>query len=132
MNLNKILIVDDDRINNLICEKVIKRQFPNVEIHFADNGEDGLGLFMEWDIFNQTMPDLILLDINMPVMDGWDFLSKIDDRFKHRFSKLPIVMLSSTIDPNDKKRAMNNPWVRSFLSKPLTRDKLMHTVEQLG
>lgn len=131
MTPDKILIIDDDRINNLICETVIKRQFPEAKIHFAENGQDGLGLFLEWDIFNQGLPDLILLDINMPVMNGWEFLDKIDQRFKDRFSNLPIIMLSSTIDPKDKKRALNNAWVRSFLSKPLTKDKLLALIEEL-
>jgi len=131
MNPKKFLIIDDDRINNLICDTVIKRQFPNAEIHFAENGEDGLGLFLEWDIFNQNLPDIIFLDINMPVMNGWEFLNRIDQRFKSRFTTLPIVMLSSTIDPADEKRALNNPWVQKFLSKPLTAEKLNQLVETI-
>jgi CheY-like chemotaxis protein len=116
----------------LICETVIKRQFPQTDVHFAENGEDGLGLFLEWDIFNQNMPDIIFLDINMPVMDGWEFLNKINERFANRFPDLPIVMMSSTIDPNDQKRALNNRWVQLFLSKPLTVEKLMLTIKELG
>lgn len=126
MDRKKILVIDDDRVNNLICKTVINRQFPEAEICFAENGQDGLGMLLQWEIFNQTMPNLVLLDINMPIMDGWEFLDRFNERFGESDFRPNIVMLSSTIDPNDEKRARQNPWIKEFISKPFTTVKLIN------
>lgn len=125
-----ILCVDDDPITLMLCKMVVKKSEFSKEIVTAQNGEDALHYFDELKLNNlgaeiKNYPTLILLDLNMPVMGGWEFL----DRFSNKeyypiFNKTKIIVLSSTIDPQDIERSKTYPMVADFLSKPITKDML--------
>ena len=72
-----------------------------------------------------NVPDLILLDLNMPEMDGWVFLSLLEERK----IDVDVVIISSTIDPSERARAHDFKSVKDFLTKPLTYDKIKHLVD---
>jgi CheY-like chemotaxis protein len=109
----KILIVDDDEIFRLTASITLKRAFPDSEVLFAKHGEEAL------DVIDNTMPSLILLDLNMPIMDGWEFLEATN-----LIELAPIYIMSSSIDPRDKQKALNNPKVKGFIEKPLDESKI--------
>ncbi|UZR99228.1 response regulator [Chondrinema litorale] len=112
--INKILLIDDDDIFRLTASKILKKVYPQLEIFSAKNGEEALNQLIEKPIDL----DLILLDINMPIMNGWEFLDAYASKeFKN---EIPIYVLSSSIDPNDKEKADNNPKVIGFIEKPLS------------
>lgn len=122
--LNLILFVDDDPITLMLCKKVINKASFSNEITTAKNGEEALNYFdsikknQEKEI--QKVPELIFLDLNMPVMGGWEFLECFSSSKYIDFNTTKIVILSSTIDPEDLNKAKKYPFVIDFLPKPIT------------
>lgn len=128
--LDLILCVDDDPITLMLCKKVIcKTTFSN-EIITAKNGEEALHYFdavkTEAQIStSKKQPQLIFLDLNMPVMGGWEFLDCFSSTLYSEFNTTTkVVILSSTIDPEDLEKAKTYPMVIDFLSKPITLSML--------
>lgn len=115
---NLIVLVDDDPINNLINKRLISKLDLSPAVMDFLEAEKALE-FISKDGIKNT---LILLDINMPVMNGWDFLYKYAELEKKRNDK--IVMLSSSIDHQDIKKSKDFSYVKGFIEKPLTREKL--------
>lgn len=124
MNL-KTLIVDDDKLTQLIHKKVLERAAiaDNPEV-FSD-GEKALN-FLTSNYCRNTRY-LILLDINMPVMDGWQFLEEISERFSA--SNIHVVMVSSSVYGSDRARASTYKPVLNFMEKPLSADALQRVKE---
>ena len=107
---------------------MIERNFSK-NIYSAINGEDALKFFdnliNKQDSEIKDFPQLIFLDLNMPVMNGWEFLSVFSkNQYLENFSKTKVVVLSSTIDPNDIEKSKEYPMVVEFLSKPITTEIL--------
>lgn len=127
--LDKILCVDDDPITLMLCKKVVERVAFAKEVITVNNGEEALlyfdNLIKERKV-NETSayPKLVLLDLNMPIMDGWEFLEcYIKKEYDKLFSSTRFIVLSSSIDPNDINRAKTYPVI-GFLSKPITKEML--------
>ena len=126
--LDRILCVDDDPITLMLCKKVIiKSSFSN-EIITAQNGEEALIYFntiRHTQTKSNEQPQLIFLDLNMPVMGGWEFLDHFSSpEFSEFNTTVKVVVLSSTIDPEDLEKTKQYPIVIDFLSKPITRAML--------
>lgn len=122
--LDQILCVDDDPITLMLCKKVIiKASFSN-EIITSQNGEEALHYFNTLKYANTEQlkkhPQLIFLDLNMPVMGGWEFLDHFNSEAFSEFKNIKIIVLSSTIDPEDMAKSKTYPMVIDFLSKPIT------------
>ena len=128
--LNKILCVDDDAITLMLCKKVIERVAFANEVLTAKNGEVAINYFNElapkYQIDqNVTYPKLIFLDLNMPIMNGWEFLDNyLQNSYQDLFPEAKVIVLSSTIDPQDVLKAKSYPMVIDFLSKPITKEML--------
>jgi CheY-like chemotaxis protein len=120
--LDRILCVDDDPITLMLCRKVIEKAMFSKITDSAQNGEDALHYFDRLITENDTSyPQLILLDLNMPVMGGWEFLDNFSkDIYSNFFSETKVIVLSSTIDPHDIDKSKNYPMVIDFMSKPIT------------
>ena len=111
----RILLVDDDPIFLTLAELAIKKERTNVEIFKAFNGEEAI------DFLSKAEVDTIFLDLNMPVMNGWEFLEEFASSGNNSNK---IYILTSSIDPSDRKRAEENPLVSSMLEKPLNKEKI--------
>lgn len=128
--LNKILCIDDDPITLMLCKKVISKSEFSSEIDSAHNGEEALEYFdnlrTEKDSNNEiNPPELIFLDLNMPIMNGWEFLDIFTkNNYTISFPETKVIVLSSTIDPKDIEKSKSYPMVINFLSKPITREML--------
>ena len=115
-----ICIIDNDPIYRLITRKLIEKSNLFSEMTFYSNGEEGLhGL-----THTENLPDIILLDIEMPVMDGWDFLDEFNQLKTSIHKDIKIYVVSSSILNEDKGKTSNYPWVSGFISKPLDLEKL--------
>lgn len=123
--LDQILCIDDDPITLMLCKKVIiKASFTN-EIFTFQNGQEALQYFNTIKYSNDKdkpslKPELIFLDLNMPVMGGWEFLDHFITPEYSEFHSIKVIILSSTIDPEDMEKSKNYPMVMDFLSKPIT------------
>lgn len=114
-----IILVDDDPINNLINKRLISKMDVAEKVEEFLEAEKALQKLKQMDSNEKV---LILLDINMPVMNGWDFLNFYHANFTDRNDK--IIMLSSSIDFQDRLKANSYTCVNGFIEKPLTPDKL--------
>ena len=124
--IKNLLCVDDDDIAQFYIHSIIE------DIDFIENNEsvyDGQKAIEFFDQLIQVetptnIPELILLDINMPIMDGWEFLQIFSKKFKTRFSEVKIAIVSSSVNPADFEKAKEFPFVIDFISKPITAEIL--------
>lgn len=112
----RILIIEDDEITNFISKSTLEKYgFKNVIV--ALHGQKGL------DILNTSAcPDIILLDINMPVLDGWDFLEAKERQ--HLCANVPIIITTSSGRPEDRLMASKFNNILEYMEKPIDFDKL--------
>lgn len=126
--LDKIFCVDDDAITLMLCKKVIERVSFAKEIITAQNGEEAFAYFKRLASEHETTldyPKLTLLDLNMPIMNGWEFLDAYQDYgYQNIFKDAKFIVLSSTIDPQDVDKSKKYSVVLDFLSKPITKEML--------
>ena len=127
--LDLILCIDDDPITLMLCKKVISKTLFSNEIITAQNGEKALQYFdatkkSKTDSVPHRLPKLIFLDLNMPVMGGWEFLESFSGPNYSEFNTIKVVILTSTLDPEDLEKANKYPMVIDFLSKPITKSML--------
>ncbi len=114
------IIVDDDPINNFITKKVITKISPNAFVIAFTEPEEGLDYILS--IFAKPFNDkaILLLDINMPTMTGWQFLERLENEGAVVSERLLIYILSSSVDTTDKGKAEVNPHIKDYIKKPLT------------
>ena len=126
--LDTILFIDDDPITLMLCKMVISKAAFSKVIATAKNGEDALQYFDKLnsnDSENQSIkPQLIFLDLNMPVMGGWEFLDSFSTDKYSKYNETKVIILSSTVDPEDLKRSKKYPMILDFLSKPISKEML--------
>src|SRR6201986_3980116 len=121
-----ILLVDDDEINNFISIKLIKKALLNTEIMACLNGRFAIDQLLSIQKKDPAkLPDYILLDINMPIMNGWEFLDEYKRLNIDPLGKSKIYIISSSVFSNDINKARSYSQVRDFISKPLNVDKII-------
>jgi CheY-like chemotaxis protein len=113
----KLLQIDDDTINNMANERLLKKMGVELEVTNFLNPNEAISYLSN----NDAYYDLMLLDINMPQYSGWEFLEK----YALLNKTMPIVMLTTSLDPRDQNRAIENSLLNGFYSKPLTRQMLI-------
>ncbi len=119
-----VLLVEDDPITIMVCDRIIKISSFADKVTSCQNGKYALEYLNKLIADSEDIPEIIFLDINMPVMNGWDLLEELE-HIKGAFKMLPrIYILSSTVDPEDYKRAKSFNAVVDFISKPLSKDFL--------
>lgn len=125
--LKCILLVDDNYDDNYFHQIVIKGMNITDTIQVVNNGIQALE-FLKNE--NQIIPELVFLDINMPKMNGWEFLEAYRELNLEQKAKVIIIMLTTSEDPADKERAGQLKEVIDFKVKPLTKKMLTEIVEQ--
>ena len=124
MKITSILVVDDDENDQFICDYTIRKYDPSIRVLKAFDGTEAL------DVLHSETPDAIILDINMPVMNGFEFLDRYAEEFEVH---APVVaMLTSSHLGKDRERAMQYSFVKSYFEKPLQADHLRIMAEILG
>ncbi|MCV9388968.1 response regulator [Reichenbachiella ulvae] len=122
----KILIIDDDEINNLICTKVIKDYNPETVVESLTSSTKGLS-YLEERVKNnpEDLPDVILLDINMPTISGWDFIREYRKMMTAvEAEKIKLFVLTSSQYYQDAELADQYREVQKLFTKPLTAEIL--------
>ncbi|MDY8135109.1 response regulator [Aquimarina sp. 2201CG5-10] len=119
-------IIDDDNIYVNLIKKIIETKQLCQNLLIFENGKEAL-LYFETLLKNlngESIPEIIFLDLNMPVMDGWEFLESFT-QIKNKFGKIiTLYIVSSSINPIDMKRARNINSVKDYIIKPITINEL--------
>jgi len=131
--INCILLVDDDMATNFINKKIIQKTNIVEHVHVALNGKEAIDYICGKGKFESSdnkypSPEMLLLDINMPVMDGWEFIEayqKLDDAYK---KNIKIIMLSSSFNPADKAKADSIKEISEFRQKPMDKVALLEII----
>lgn len=129
MSKKSIWIIDDDAIYQIIINKLIQKAGAFSSHLSFQNGKDALinlkNLIQDDPKF---IPDIILLDINMPVMDGWEFMEEVE-KIKSKFTKeINIFIVSSSIAIEDKEKSKNFIDITGYISKPVSVNDLLAIV----
>jgi CheY-like chemotaxis protein len=129
--LNSVLLIDDDEPTNIFTTIILEEYGCADYIHIAHSGPEALDyLSGNAHAVKAHRPDLIFLDINMPGMDGWEFLEEYKKLAKERHSKAIVVMLTTSLNPDDRIRADRIPEITCFESKPLTEEKINRILKE--
>jgi len=126
--INLVCIIDDDPIYTFAVKKLMKMNAFSEQFLIFKNGKEALDGLTNLHKNKSTFPDLILLDINMPIMDGWQFLDACKNISLDISS--PLYMTSSSIDEKDKKKSKTYDMITEYVEKPLTLDSLNKLVNQ--
>ena len=121
--LDLIMAVDDDPITLMLFKKATQKASFAKEIINTMNGEEAIA-FINSITSQDKKPQLIFLDLNMPVMGGWEFLDLFNDSNYYLSNNTKVIILTSTIDPDDIKKSKTYSNVIDFLSKPITVEML--------
>jgi CheY-like chemotaxis protein len=132
--VNCILLVEDNEITNIFNKRMIEKSEKVNVIHVAENGQEALDYLLNNGKYIGTkhlfpLPDLILLDINMPIMDGWDFMEAFEQLQLTNKETITVVMLTTSPNPDDEKKAFSYPTVKYYMRKPLTPEELINILE---
>ena len=125
MKKKKIWVVDDDNIYQIIIKKLIEKSEVFSDISSFKNGKDAIDVLMNSTENNECIPDIILLDINMPIMDGWEFMDELG-QIKPKFNKeIVVYIVSSSIAIEDKNKSKTYENILGYLSKPVNINDLI-------
>ena len=123
-NQPDFIVIDDDKINNILCRKIIIGVAPESEIQTFFDPNAGLRYIKSAYGSREANNVILLLDINMPTLFGWEVLEEFKTFSEVIRQHFMIFMLSSSVDPNDKEKADNSPLVSGYIEKPLTTLKI--------
>ena len=126
IQLNCILLIDDDEPTNFLNKLTLEQAGCTRQVRIAQSGQEAL------DYLQDTIlrPDLIFLDINMPAMDGWEFLERYRSLPAARKADIILIMLTTSLNPDDEKRTRAIPEVAGFENKPLSQEQLHSLLEK--
>jgi len=126
-----ICIIDDDEIYRFYMHKLLEKIAPDVQHLLFPTAEEALQFLDTHSDQPARLPDLLLLDIDMPVMNGWQFLEEYAQLSPHLSKDIIIYISSSSVDPPDRRRAKENPFVAGYLEKTITEPTLQTLLENL-
>lgn len=131
--LDCILLIDDDKATNFINEIIIRKSGVKTHIEVCNTAQRGLDFLSSKGDFSHQIgypqPGIIFLDINMPGMNGWEFLEEYEKLPENQKAKIVVAMLTTSINPEDRFRSGANENVQAFISKPLTKEYLHQIIE---
>lgn len=116
------LLVDDDPVTNMLNSRLIQKLQLTSTAEIVTNGKEALEYLRNCSA--EAMPDLILLDINMPVMNGFEFMEAYEKEFAADSSCLILMMLTTSANSADLEKARSYQKITEFMSKPLNRAKI--------
>ena len=118
--IKDIFLIDDDSLVNFLNQEIIKDSYPDLKVRSFESATEALEDIKEnIKTSHFPLPQLILLDINMPVMDGWEFLDEFNQLPKNLIKDCKVIMHTSSIDPRDIEKAKTYPAVIDYVTKPL-------------
>ncbi|MDH5602292.1 MAG: response regulator [Cyclobacteriaceae bacterium] len=123
-----VMLIDDNEIDNLINQKTIEASNFAKNIYVHSSAKSAIEFLRNVekikDLAEQVLPDIIFLDIDMPLMDGFQFMDEFNKLSNETKSKSKVIILTSSVNPQDMNKSMNYESVMKYLTKPLTQESL--------
>jgi CheY-like chemotaxis protein len=130
MDKSVVCLIDDDEIYQFIFQRQVENCKLANQVLIFPNGQKGFDYLKKSLKDNRNLPDNIFLDINMPIMDGWQFLEEFST-IKKQFPKIiNIYLVTSSIDERDIEKANNILDVKEYLIKPISEDKILEVLNK--
>ncbi len=127
----QFVVIDDDTINNMVCKAAIKAATGGMTASCFNNPVEALSYFEnEFGTVQKAGVTVVLLDINMPEMNGWEWLEKYSMLPQKVKEHVIIYILSSSVNPTDIDHARSNDLVKDYLIKPLSKAKVLNLIEE--
>ena len=121
---NSVLLIDDNEIDNFINERMISTSGFSNKVIVKTSCDEAIKFLNQVENDSDAIPDIVFLDLNMPGKDGFAFLTDFENFSEAVKAKCKIVVLSSSISPDDINRASTNPYVIKYVNKPLSEKYL--------
>ncbi|MGB3143064.1 MAG: response regulator [Maribacter sp.] len=122
--VNTCCIIDDDPIFIYGTKRIMKEVDFSENIMVYNNGEEAIEGLSELSKVEGILPEVIFLDLNMPIMNGWEFLEEFEKLSNQNIEKTIIYIISSSVDPRDLERVKNYRQVNNYILKPITPNDL--------
>jgi len=119
--LTCVLLIDDDRLTSFYNEKVVNKHSAFKEVVSVNSGTNALKYLRDAFEGKTIKPELIFLDINMPAMNGWEFLIEFNKLDKEYTESIKVILLTTSSNPDDYLRSKENNLVTDFINKPLNK-----------
>lgn len=123
--LDLIILLDDNDATNYIHKKIIKE---SQRVANCISFEDGSVLLDYFKSEETRIPELLYVDVNMPIMDAWEFLNEFEKIRNDRLKDIVIILLSTSLSPSDHELAKNIPLISEIQIKPLSLDVIKNTI----
>ncbi|MEQ9188698.1 MAG: response regulator [Cryomorphaceae bacterium] len=127
----KVCVIDDDDIYQFLLKKELKHTHMVDRINVFTDGQKAIDYFMENRHSQDHLPDVIFLDINMPIMNGWQFLDEFKMLKQKLNKKITIYLVSSSFDDRDISRSKEYAEVTDYIIKPVKRSNLISVLEEI-
>lgn len=129
--ISTLCVIDDDEIYAYTIKRLVKVTGIAEKIAFFENGQTAIDFFRNNAGNPDELPELVLLDLNMPILDGWQFLDQYQ-QLQPSLGKQPVIyIISSSIDEADHERAKAIPAVRDFIIKPINAETFKQIISNL-
>lgn len=119
-----VALVDDDRIYQFTTERMLQRLDVDINFLWFKDGEEALNYVTDHKDQADKLPDILIVDINMPFLDGWQFLDAYKNLKDELAKGIDIYMVSSSTDERERNRAITTEGVLDYVEKPITKEKL--------
>ncbi|SEL47582.1 Response regulator receiver domain-containing protein [Aquimarina amphilecti] len=125
-----VLLIDDDKATNFFNQRVVTKHNSFDNVNTVQSGKAALEYLSKVENKEAVKPDLIFLDINMPAMNGWEFLVEFAKLNKITTEGIKVILLSTSSNPDDVNESIKNHSVDDFINKPLSLDLLDNVIEK--
>ena len=132
MDVKHVFLVDDDQIFRTATTVLLQRELEAIEISEFKNGMEVYDRLLEMERTQEPLPDVILLDINMPLMNGWEFLEELKGCAAELRENIDIHILTSSIAPEDLNLSLTYEFIKGYITKPFTIEDVRGVFHGVG
>ncbi|QHT71053.1 response regulator [Rhodocytophaga rosea] len=125
-----IFVIDDSEIDCLIVNKLLHQKFPHIKLEAFHSADEALETIKNLEASHSILPSLILLDINMPVKNGWEFLDEYQALAPQSLKQIKVIIFTSSIHPADPITARQYKMVVDFIVKPIRKEDIEEKISR--